>query len=286
MLTGKRNQPNAPVPSLFTCLFDYSTLCSTFHASPSSVLQTLTGNPISALYTSNPNAVLGAHAGLRQYYEFGLYSYCGFVSASSSAANVTSNSSSWVTSGRTPNPSIGAGAGICTSSNFNRRFTPYDYLTSDMLSNYTSLSDTYIPETAFRNSAYLSVISGMARWTLLLGTIACAISAVVYVFWLPLFIYPDFLHEQTHRLIFGKTGLSFSLATLLSLFSAICLLIASTTYTIVVNKCRAMNFILLSVPNSDRTISVGIVVNGGRAIALMWSSFACMMAAIIPFLIS
>ena len=151
---------------------------SKFH---SSVLDTLTENPVSALYTSNPDTPLGAKAGLRQYYEFGIYSYCGFVSASSSAANVTSNSSSWVSSSLTPNPSIGPGAGICSGSTFDRPFTPYYYITSDMLPNYSILSNSYIPETTLRDSAYLSIVGRMARWTLLLGTIACAVTTVMYV---------------------------------------------------------------------------------------------------------
>jgi len=50
-----------------------------------------------------------------------------------------------------------------------------------MLSNYTILSNHYIPETTFRNSAYLNGQSRMARWTLLLGTIACAITSIMYV---------------------------------------------------------------------------------------------------------
>jgi len=50
-----------------------------------------------------------------------------------------------------------------------------------MLSNYTNLTNTYIPETTFRNSGYLNGMSNVARWTLLFGTISCAISAVLYV---------------------------------------------------------------------------------------------------------
>ena len=54
-------------------------------------------------------------------------------------------------------------------------------MTSDMVSNYTQLTITYVPGTAFRNSGYLNRISKVARWTLLFGTISCVISVVMYV---------------------------------------------------------------------------------------------------------
>jgi hypothetical protein len=59
-------------------------------------------------------------------------------------------------------------------------FTPYDYLTSDMLSNYTILSNNFIPETTFRDSAYLSQTGKAAYWMLLLGTISSFLAIVTY----------------------------------------------------------------------------------------------------------
>jgi len=245
---------------------------------PSSVLQSLTRTPISALYTSNPIAPLGSQAGLRQYYEFGVYSYCGFISAGSA-----NTSPSWVNSSHTPNPSIGPGAGICTGTRFNRPFTPYDYMTSDMVSNYTQLTITYVPGTAFRNSGYLNRISKVARWTLLFGTISCVISVVMYVcpdFILFYFIF--FMNLRNNRSLFTHT-LTFILAALCSILSTICLLIASSNFTTLVNKCKEMNSVLA---NSDQRIPVGIVVGGGNVIPLMWASVVCMTMATIPFLIS
>src|SRR5258708_37917189 len=100
----------------------------------------------------------------------------------------------------------------------------------------------------------------------------------------PSFIYL-LTNPRNHRSL-GRHTLTFTLATLCSIFSTICLLIASGIYTILVNKCKAMNSILLPIANSDQRIPVGIVVGGGNVIPLMWASVVCMMLAVIPFLIS
>ncbi|KAK7468548.1 hypothetical protein VKT23_003053 [Stygiomarasmius scandens] len=111
-------------------------------------------NPVDGLYTDNGSAPLQASAGLRQYYEFGLYSYCAYVNET---------------------------AGICSGTTAAFEFTPYDILISDMSSNasaldYKTLSDAFIPFITFRDSHYLAQTSRAAYYMILLGTIGAAIS--------------------------------------------------------------------------------------------------------------
>jgi hypothetical protein len=108
-------------------------------------------DPIQGLYTSNASAPLQAGAGLRQFYEFGLYSHCGF---------------------------IGDRLGICTNHTAGRQFKPYDAITSDMAANYTRITEAVLAGTTFENSHYLGQSSKAAYWMLLLGTI-CAFLALL-----------------------------------------------------------------------------------------------------------
>jgi len=258
---------------------------SLFHPSHSSILETFIHNPVSGLYTSDPNAPFGQQAGLREYYELGLYSYCGFVSTinATSTPSTVNATSPFVNSSSTPNPSIGPGRGSCSNHTFARPFTPYVYITSDMLSNYTILSNNFIPDTTFRDSGYLRNSGKAAYWTLLLGTICGGFAIVTYVFQLLLSFSRS--HPSCDNRGIAKNHLTFFLSAIFSLTSAILLLIASSTYSILIKKCEAINSILLTVATTDQKIPLGIVVSGGTGIYLIWAACVCMVLSVIPYFI-
>ncbi|KAF7306571.1 hypothetical protein MIND_00448400 [Mycena indigotica] len=104
---------------------------------------------IDHLYTNNASAPLQAGAGLRQLYEFGLYSHCAYVNSS---------------------------AGRCTNTSIQQEFRPYEALTSDMRANYTDITNFILSGTTFANSNSLGHSSRAAYWMLLLGTICAAIA--------------------------------------------------------------------------------------------------------------
>ena len=81
----------------------------------------------------------------------------------------------------------------------------------------------------------------------------------------------------------AKTHLTFLLSAIFSLFSSILLLIASSTYTILIKKCEAINYVLLTITDTNQKIPVGVVVDGGIAIYLMWASCACMILSVVPY---
>lgn len=111
-------------------------------------------DPIEGLYTYNASAPLGVKAGLRQLYEFGLYSHCAYVNAT---------------------------AGVCSDSIVANKFTPYDAIVGDMAANYSRDTNSILTGTTFHNSNYLGEQSNAAYYLILLATICAALSLITLV---------------------------------------------------------------------------------------------------------
>ena len=67
-------------------------------------------------------------------------------------------------------------AGICSNHVFSYRWTPYPFITSDMPSNYSSITDALVLDTTFRDSDSLSSSSRAAYWMIFLGTLTTALA--------------------------------------------------------------------------------------------------------------
>jgi len=106
-------------------------------------------DPIDGLYTSNSSAPLLEAQGLRQFYNFGLYSHCGYVNAT---------------------------AGICSNKTIGYQYQPYNYLVGDMTANYSIITSSVINGGSFRDSSFLGELTKAAYWLILLGTILAALS--------------------------------------------------------------------------------------------------------------
>lgn len=89
------------------------------------------------------------NAGLRTEYKFGLYSYCAYVNDTH---------------------------GTCSNSTAGTRLQPFLAFLGDIPSNYTGLTNSFIPDTTFTNSSYLGDFSRGAYYLLLLGSIAVALA--------------------------------------------------------------------------------------------------------------
>ncbi|CCM01614.1 uncharacterized protein FIBRA_03675 [Fibroporia radiculosa] len=109
-------------------------------------------DPIEGLYTDNASAPLQQRAGLRNFYDFGLYSYCAYV-------NTTH--------------------GTCSNTSAGNRFQPFQVITADMLSNYSGYTDYIISPTTFTDSTYLGDFSNGAYYLLLIGTICAAVALFI-----------------------------------------------------------------------------------------------------------
>lgn len=129
-------------------------------------------NPVFGLYTNNTSAPLQAQAGLRQFYDFGFYSYCAYVDGS---------------------------AGICGNQSVGLRYTPYDVVTADMAQNYTIITKAIIPENStFRDSNYLGDITQAGYWLILLATICTALALLTSAAQSCCFLTLK-IHSQGHR---------------------------------------------------------------------------------------
>ena len=124
-------------------------------------LQNAIGDPVQGLYTFNASAPTGEQAGLRQLYQFGLYSYCAYVDNAQ---------------------------GVCSNSSVAYHLQPYTAVLSDMAANYSGLTQGFIPDDlTFTNSHYLSEFSRAAYYLLLMGSICAVLAMVMYVYTFLLF---------------------------------------------------------------------------------------------------
>jgi len=109
-------------------------------------------DPVDGLYTYNASAPLGVQAGLRQLYEFGLYSHCAYVNAT---------------------------AGTCSNITAARKFLPYEVIVSDMAANYSQDTESILSTSlAFRDDSTLGDQSKAAYYLILLATICTALALV------------------------------------------------------------------------------------------------------------
>ena len=109
------------------------------------------GDPISGLYAPNASAPLKAQAGIRQWYKFGLYSYCGYLNNT---------------------------AGTCTNTTIANGYQPYQAILADMSLNYSALTIFIINGTSTFESQSLANHTHSAYYLILIGTV-CAFLALV-----------------------------------------------------------------------------------------------------------
>jgi len=196
-------------------------------------LANATFDPIEGLNTTNGTAPLQQRLGLRQYYEFGLYSYCGYINST----------------------------GICGNHTAAAPFHPFQAITGDMATNYSSLTTVILSNTTLIDSEYLGQSSSAAYYLILLGTILTAV---------------------TFFTGFTKRSFTFVISGLLSVVSTVLLLAAASIWTILVNKSESVNSLTIGSQN----MPVGIIVSSGRGLSLAWASFVCSVISVIPYMIN
>ena len=207
------------------------------------------------LYTNNASAPLQQQAGLRQLYKFGLYSHCAYVND---------------TAGRCGNETVG------------EQFKPYNVLISDMPSNWSIFSQSFIPDTTtFQNSGFLGHNSKAAYWMLLLGTLCTAAALITYV--QLAMLSPCFSNPQ-HRGV-AKHNMTFLVSTLFAIAGSLLLLIGASIWTVIVQRSAAINDLVVESANGSQTMPLGINVSVGPGLFLTWAAFACLVVSVIPYMI-
>ncbi|KAF8140000.1 actin cortical patch SUR7/pH-response regulator pali [Boletus edulis] len=155
---------------------------------------------------------------------------------------------------------VNSSAGQCSSHTIAATFQPYTAITSDMLLNYSQLTTYIFVDTTFINSSYLGTNSHVAYYFLLLGTLFTALSLFTGIL---------------------RSTVFFLFSTTMSILSALFILIAAAIWTAIVKKVESVNTMQLA-----QGIVSGIKVSYGSGIYLSWAAFACLLAAIIPSMIS
>lgn len=208
-------------------------------------------DPVVGLYTSNSTAPLGIHAGLRQFYEFGLYSHCAYVNGT---------------------------AGICSNITAANKFHPYDAIVGDMAANYSQATSAILLGTTFQNSGYLGTQSKAAYYLILLATICTALALVTLV---PC-IYRLY---KTNHYCSGvlKHTVAFLLSSTLSVLGSFLLLVGAALWTVIIKKAASLNSHAVNL--NGQSIPLGINTSVGPGLYLTWAAFACLTVSIVPYML-
>jgi hypothetical protein len=204
---------------------------------------------------------LGASAGLRSQYRFGLYTYCAFADPNMpSSINRTTVGNATAAA---INKDDGDWKGQCGNSTAARKYRPYETMRADLSRTFQQFTDGAIPSgsTDFRKSATLGTYTASAYYLIILGTL-CAFFAFV--------------------LGILRYTYTFLLSTLLAIIGAIMLLIAAAMWTAMVNLSKDINSFIVAGPSG---LPLGLVVSTGPGVYLLWASFACLLASIGPYMI-
>ncbi|KAF7784576.1 hypothetical protein Agabi119p4_741 [Agaricus bisporus var. burnettii] len=195
-------------------------------------------DPVFGLYTDNASAPLQAAAGLRQIYKFGIYSHCAYLND---------------TAGRCGNQTIGD------------QFKPYEAITTDMSANWSIFTQSFIPDSTFRDSKFLGHNSKAAYWMLLLGLLCAAAAFITGV---------------------AKHNMTFLVSTLFAIAGSLLLLIGASIWTVIIQRAANINDLPVHSHSGDQSVPLGIVVSLGPGLLLTWAAFACLVASVIPYMIS
>lgn len=155
--------------------------------------------------------------------------------------------------------------GTCSHHVTANKLQPYEAITNDMPERYTIITDGLIatfPSTAFSDSQYLGEFSRAAYYLLLLGSIASGLA-----------------------LLFGlsRHALGFLASTVFAILGSLFLLIGSVIWTVIVKKAQDINTAMVA---TTPPTPLGITVEVGNGLFLAWAAFACLIASVLPYMIS
>jgi len=175
---------------------------------------------------------------LRRLYKFGFYSHCAFVDDK---------------------------LGICSNHSTAAKFLPYETIVSDMASNYSGFTNTFIPLTNNFRAGSLGSSTQAAYWLILLGTICATLALLTGV---------------------AKHTVTFLASTIFAIMSSLMLLIGAAIWTSALNKAESINSFELTLVSSNTTIPLGFTVSPGPGLYLVWSSFAALLVSTVPYMLS
>lgn len=158
------------------------------------------------------------------------------------------------------NGDAGSSPQYCTSRGFGSTIQPAVVLIQDAPAEFATAIQTVLPDNVFTADDYLGRFTKAATYLIFVGTLLAAIVMLIG--------------------LFAKRG-AFFLGSLLAILSTLCLGIGATIYSVIVSRVKqAIN------DASYQDVNVGIEVEYGNAIWLLWTAVACMLLSIVPLAIA
>ncbi|KAH9911428.1 Glucanosyltransferase-domain-containing protein [Epithele typhae] len=155
-----------------------------------------------------------------------------------------------------------SGTGLCSNVSAGNRFEPFTVILADMPSNYSSITTSLLTRGTFIDSDYLGSFTNGAYYLILIGTIATALTF--------------FTGLLKHTLLF-------LLSTAFALISVVTLLIGAAIWTVIIKKGQDINGFVVG--QASNPASVGITVETGNALILLWAAWASVLVSTLPYMI-
>jgi len=152
-------------------------------------------------------------------------------------------------------------AGVCTNTTLGNKYLPSDALLADMSLNYSALTIFIINGTSSFESPSLGSHTRSASYLILIGTICAFLAFVIGVY---------------------KHTLAFLASACLAMLATVFTLTGASLWTSAINTSETVNGLILNTTN----IPLGIEVSSGSGLSLLWAAVGCLLASLIPYLIS
>lgn len=152
--------------------------------------------------------------------------------------------------------------GLCNSTSFAHEYQPYATIRSDIPVKFAATTDKIIPDSAsgFTSNGYNGTLSKAAFWLIFVGACAAGVALIVGVI---------------------PSRLTFLVAAVAATVSALGLLIGAAMWTALITRTNDINDVAVKGKQL-----IGIVVNPGPALYLVWVAFAFSALAVAPYVIS
>ncbi|KAI0639101.1 Glucanosyltransferase-domain-containing protein [Trametes polyzona] len=154
------------------------------------------------------------------------------------------------------------GSGICSNTSAATRWEPFNVITSDMLSNYSGFTTALITQGTFIDSNYLGDFTRGAYYLIIIGSVCTAMALLTGLL---------------------KHTVLFFLSTVFAVLGSLTLLIGATIWTVMIKKSESINDFIVG--PSASPVPLGITVETGNAIFLLWAAWACLLVSILPYMI-
>lgn len=154
--------------------------------------------------------------------------------------------------------------GACTTSSIAHSFGPFDAILQDVPLQYGNVVAWLILNagrtTKFTNSGYFEALTQTAYYFILIATVFTWIALGMCIW---------------------KTTATLLFTNLFLISSAISCLISSRIWSAVISEARNINDIRIA-----QGTSIGIVIEQGNALNILWAAFTLMVVALLPYQIS